>query len=267
MRSSGLKLLLLSFVVLFIGLASCTSGAGEGRLSDTTFLESGVKYIFLSKGNGPKVDSLSRVTTHINLIVGTDTIWSTYAEDQSEFAFDAKRTSLISGFDEVVMYAQEGDRLLAVIPPELGYGTEGSGVVPPNAILHFDIDFLKVERPKPFLADIMLQAFDGDNTVAMMDAYTDIRGDSINYRIETGEWYQLTRKLMEDNAFQAIVDAWEVKLAEEPIMGGYYYQALAYDSLGQTKKAIATLEKGFRTVADTVGTGFAGNYLKQLKSR
>ena len=90
---------------------------------------------------------ISKVVSHVNLMVGEDTIWNTY-DPLNKLQFTAKVTSLIKGFDEAVMYARQGDRLMIVIPPELGYGKEGRApVVPPNATLHFDIDFLEVEAP------------------------------------------------------------------------------------------------------------------------
>jgi len=154
MRNLKTNALIAVATLFFLSLASCTSsGSGEGQLSDTVFLESGVKLRYLKKGTGLKVDSGSHVTTHINLIVAKDTIWSTYASDQQKFEFNAKRTSLIAGFDEAVGHAREGDRILAIVPPELGYGERGSGVVPPKAILHFDIDFLNVEEPNIYLSD------------------------------------------------------------------------------------------------------------------
>lgn len=148
---------LVAFLALcFIHLNGCSGGSGSGdskevvvgeptSQNDTIYLDSGVKYVYMKKGEGAPIDSLAKVKTHINLIIAEDTVWSTYADDVEILEFTAKKTSLIAGFDEVVMYIREGDRILAVIPPELGYGKDGSGeLIPGNATLFFDLDILEV---------------------------------------------------------------------------------------------------------------------------
>jgi peptidylprolyl isomerase len=39
-----------------------------------------------------------------------------------------------------------GGRRVLTIPPDLGYGTQGTGPIPPNATLVFVVDLLKVKR-------------------------------------------------------------------------------------------------------------------------
>jgi len=51
---------------------------------------------------------------------------------------------VISGWDEGVRGMKVGGKRQLVIPPNLGYGTGGSGAIPANAILVFEITLLQV---------------------------------------------------------------------------------------------------------------------------
>lgn len=267
MKKSFLKFLAAVLLVPFT-FSGCGSSSKSDNMRDTTFLASGVKYLYLEKGNGTAVDSGSHVTTHINLMIGADTVWSTHHEGQEQFEFDAKRTSLISGFDEVVMYAKAGDRILAIIPPEHGYGEEGAGDdIPPNSTLIFDLEFLKVEEPKSFLSDVLFLKIEAEGLQAALDEYELIKEDTATYNLNVNEWYTLHRKVMRENRYQDALGIWEYKLKEGPLAAGSYYKAQAYDSLGQIKSAISTLETALGLEEDTSSVSFLNRYLNQLKSR
>jgi len=51
---------------------------------------------------------------------------------------------VIKGWDEGVAGMKVGGKRQLVVPPELGYSTNGSGQIPPNAILVFEITLLQV---------------------------------------------------------------------------------------------------------------------------
>jgi len=57
--------------------------------------------------------------------------------DYFEFLLNAGK--VIKGWDEGVQGMKVGGKRQLVIPPELGYGTSGSGSIPGNAILVFEI--------------------------------------------------------------------------------------------------------------------------------
>ena len=259
------QLLYFLIPVLFIRCAG--PGSQQAGGADTTFLDSGVKYIFLEKGAGAPVDSLMEVTTHINLMINSDqdTVWSTYTTGQ-QFSFIAKQTSLIQGFDELVMYAKEGDRILAVIPPELGYGARGSGPsIPPNSTLYFDIAFLKVKKPRASGADALFEAWEDRGADGLIATCEAIKDSTDEYNLEDQEWYKLSVYLADNKAWQDIIDVWDYKLSEDYLLGGYYYQARAYDSLNQIPRAIAVLEEAVRL--DSTNNPNIKGYLDNLKTR
>ncbi len=62
------------------------------------------------------------------------------------FKFPVGAGRVIRGWDQGVAGMRVGGRRLLIIPPDLGYGARGAGgVIPPNAILVFDVELLGVE--------------------------------------------------------------------------------------------------------------------------
>lgn len=55
-------------------------------------------------------------------------------------------SALVTGFSTALMHMVQGDRWQVVIPPYLGYGTGGSGSIPANSVLIFDIKLARVYR-------------------------------------------------------------------------------------------------------------------------
>jgi FKBP-type peptidyl-prolyl cis-trans isomerase FkpA len=61
------------------------------------------------------------------------------------FIFPIGGGRVIRGWDEGVVGMRVGGRRTLVIPPEMAYGSRGAGgVIPPDAILVFDIELLDV---------------------------------------------------------------------------------------------------------------------------
>ncbi len=60
------------------------------------------------------------------------------------FPFELGAQNVIGGWDQGVVGMKEGGRRLLVIPPDLAYGKEGQGTIPPNATLMFVIDLKSI---------------------------------------------------------------------------------------------------------------------------
>ena len=64
--------------------------------------------------------------------------------DRGEFSFRLGAGQVVPGFDEGVRGMRSGGVRRIIIPPALGYGSQGRGSVPPNAIMIFRIQLLSV---------------------------------------------------------------------------------------------------------------------------
>lgn len=64
----------------------------------------------------------------------------------SPLTFTLGHGQVIQGWDSGLMGACEGEKRKLVIPPELGYGANGAPpTIPPNAVLVFEVECLKIE--------------------------------------------------------------------------------------------------------------------------
>ena len=62
------------------------------------------------------------------------------AFDSGTFTFVAGTGGVIAGFDEGIMKMRVGEKAALIIPSKIGYGTNGSGTIPPNSPLYFEVE-------------------------------------------------------------------------------------------------------------------------------
>lgn len=130
------------------------AAAGENLKKGETFLEtnkqkegvkvtpSGLQYKVITEGKGPKPKSSDKVEVHYSgkLIDGKE-FDSSYARNQpAEFPVQG----VIPGWTEALQLMNVGSKYELVIPPNLAYGERGNPSIPPNSVLVFDVELLKI---------------------------------------------------------------------------------------------------------------------------
>ncbi len=105
----------------------------------------------LKQGSGATVQEGDELVVHY-----TGVLWDTKTVFDSSWTRGAPArltaapgsatvpNGVVAGFADALIGQQVGSQIIAVIPPELAYGEQGNGSVPPNATLVFVVDILGI---------------------------------------------------------------------------------------------------------------------------
>ena len=67
------------------------------------------------------------------------------AMQTNQFTFTLGANQVIRGWEQGVPGMRVGGQRRLIVPPSLAYGSQGSGSIPPNAALVFDLQLLNVQ--------------------------------------------------------------------------------------------------------------------------
>jgi peptidylprolyl isomerase len=106
---------------------------------------SGLKYRDQVVGTGDSPKPGGEVVVHYTGKLQDGTKFDSSLDRNQPFTTRIGVGAVIKGWDEGIMTMRAGGKRQLIIPPDLGYGTAGSGTIPPNATLLFDVELLKVK--------------------------------------------------------------------------------------------------------------------------
>ena len=105
--------------------------------------ESGLQYKVLYTGRGRKVGTKNKVFVHYRgLFTDGRPFDNSFGNDEP---VEIKLNQVIKGWSEGIRLMQAGSVWVFLIPPELAYGESGSGTIPPNATLIFEVELFKMK--------------------------------------------------------------------------------------------------------------------------
>ena len=141
-------LMALVFMVIF-GTAcgsdsnSVTDRLGVKMADEIVTTASGLQIKTLVVGTGDKAEPGKTAVVHYTGWLLNGTKFDSSVDRGTPFEFPLGAGRVIKGWDEGVAMMNIGGKVELIIPPDLAYGPSGAGgVIPPNATLKFEVEFL-----------------------------------------------------------------------------------------------------------------------------
>jgi peptidylprolyl isomerase len=107
---------------------------------------SGLKYVETTVGTGAVPQKGQTVEVHYTGTLENGKKFDSSRDRNQTFKFQIGTGQVIKGWDEGLSTMKVGGRRQLIIPSELGYGARGAGgVIPPNAVLLFDVELIGVK--------------------------------------------------------------------------------------------------------------------------
>ncbi len=114
--------------------------AFPGQMQTT---ESGLMYIIVEAGDGPKPQPGTRIQAHYTGKFLSGRVFDSSVQRGEPFAFEVGMGRVIKGWDEALLDMQKGEKRILIVPSHLGYGERGyPPVIPPRATLVFDVELV-----------------------------------------------------------------------------------------------------------------------------
>ncbi len=144
-----LKLPLIAAFVAMLSLTACGGGGGSSSTGSSSSVASPATLSFTDTTTGTgAVAAVGKTAT----VKYTGWLYSTTATgnkgsqfDTGQFSYVVGGGSVIAGFDQGVQGMKVGGKRTVLIPSSLGYGASGTGGIPPNSGLVFDIELIAVQ--------------------------------------------------------------------------------------------------------------------------
>jgi FKBP-type peptidyl-prolyl cis-trans isomerase FkpA len=95
-------------------------------------------------GTGPAAEPGRTVVVHYTGWLTSGKKFDSSRDRGKPFVFVLGKKKVIAGWEEGVAGMRVGGKRQLVIPPKLGYGPQGTPVIPGNATLVFDVELLDV---------------------------------------------------------------------------------------------------------------------------
>jgi FKBP-type peptidyl-prolyl cis-trans isomerase FklB len=105
-------------------------------------LPSGLQYMILKEGTGPKPTATDKVKCHYEGSLIDGSVFESSIKNGKPIDFNVN--GVIPGWTQALQLMPVGSKWRLFIPSDLGYGDQGSGAIKPGATLIFDVELLEI---------------------------------------------------------------------------------------------------------------------------
>ena len=126
-------------ILALIGFSACGGGYGSDDPPDNSGGVTALQIEDLTVGTG--ATAVAGDTLNVNY-VGTFLNGNVF--DSGAFSFRLGAGAVIAGWDQGLVGMKVGGRRRLIIPPALAYGSAGSGRIPPNTTLRFEVELVSI---------------------------------------------------------------------------------------------------------------------------
>lgn len=118
--------------------------------AEFTVLPSGLQFATIIEGTGPEPVAGDKVAVnYAGWLKDGELFDSSISPGGKPFEFIVGQGDVIKGWDQGIPLMKVGGVYRLVIPPDLAYGARGSGPIPPNATLVFDVSLISTQHVTP----------------------------------------------------------------------------------------------------------------------
>lgn len=140
-RPLSAKRLLIAILVAGMGaLTGCGHKTGQEVTTAT-----GLRYVDEVVGTGEKPRLGKTVVVDYTGTFTDGTKFDSSKDNGQPYEFRLGTGAVIAGWDEGILSMRVGGKRKLIVPPNLGYGAQGKGRIPPNATLIFEVELLGVK--------------------------------------------------------------------------------------------------------------------------
>ncbi len=111
-------------------------------MGETIVTASGLRYEILVSGDGATPGPTDQVTAHYHGTFQDGRVFDSSVDRSEPLQFSVN--GVIAGWTEALQMMKEGDKWRLTVPPDLAYGAAGSGPIPGNSTLIFEVELIKV---------------------------------------------------------------------------------------------------------------------------